>query len=327
MAPDSPSSTPPSSVGRFTKPPLTLDQHVALLRERGLVISDESAPRTILEHVGYYRFSGYTRAFYRPDEERFADGVTIEQVDRAYRFDQRLQNLIWNALSYLEIDIRGAVVRRLAEADPFAYARPDQHPDLFHSHTVDRHAGWLGDLRRDASSHHSPITDHFRASYPEEEDLPIWMAVEVMTFGRLSKLIGLLDKRVVRDIGQRYGFQWQAFRSSVRLLSYVRNVCAHHSRLWDRRLQFAATLPRGDIFDRTDGDRAFAVVLLLLKMLSQLSHRRNFYYEWGTEVRTLLFDPPRVADPAACLGLPDRWQAAKLWPRESAAAPQSQPRA
>ena len=312
-----PPSTTSRNAGYYEKPSLSLDEQIDTLSGRGLLIGDREQAAVILQHIGYYRLSGYTQAFYT-EHEQFAGGTTIEYVDDAYRFDQRLQNLIWRAVSYLEVDLRSSLSRLVAEFGPFAHARFREHPLLFRTAGQQAeafHRDWLSDLRRDIDRNPSAFTTHFRTQYPQEPDLPIWMAVETMTFGRLSKLLGLIDAKAIRPICSRYGMNARSFVSAVRALSYVRNVCAHHQRLWDLRLTFQPELPRGQDFHNVPADRVFVVVLLLLKMLSRLTHRRNFYHEWANEVRMLLFRPPQVADPTITLGLPDRWQQLGLWPR------------
>lgn len=66
----------------YLKPPLSLDEQLALLAERGLLIDDDARARHYLANISYFRLSAYTRPFYIPDqdEHHFIDGTRFEQV-------------------------------------------------------------------------------------------------------------------------------------------------------------------------------------------------------------------------------------------------------
>jgi abortive infection bacteriophage resistance protein len=67
--------------------------------------------------------------------------------------------------------------------------------------------------------------------------LPIWVSVELWEFGMLSTFyqgMSVVDKSV---IAMKYGVpDWQVMQSWLRSLNFVRNVAAHHSRLWNKNL-------------------------------------------------------------------------------------------
>jgi abortive infection bacteriophage resistance protein len=43
----------------YDKKPLTIDEHIEQLRNRGLTIADEELAKHYLAHVSYYRLAGY----------------------------------------------------------------------------------------------------------------------------------------------------------------------------------------------------------------------------------------------------------------------------
>jgi hypothetical protein len=74
--------------------------------------------------------------------------------------------------------------------------------------------------------------------------LPVWSAVEAWSFGTLSKCIergaqGALTDAVAASLGvAKSGFAYR-----VRSLVYLRNRCAHHSRLWHHSVIDAGPTP------------------------------------------------------------------------------------
>ncbi|MGC9457129.1 MAG: Abi family protein, partial [Halothiobacillaceae bacterium] len=108
---------------------------------------------------------------------------------------------------------------------------------------------------------------HYHDNHGNE--LPIWVAVEVLDFGAISRLFSMLHVKDQVAIANRYGVNdWKAFKSWLFSLSYLRNLVAHHSRLWNRNITSKPKLPqRGEVrwCDSFigDGDARFKPFLLM----------------------------------------------------------------
>ena len=85
---------------------------MALLKSRGLVISDEDKAVRYLESIGYYRLSAYMYPFLKVPKEthQYKDGTTFQQVLNLYRFDKKLRMLLLNEIEKVEIAIRRAIM-------------------------------------------------------------------------------------------------------------------------------------------------------------------------------------------------------------------------
>ena len=91
----------------------------------------------------------------------------------------------------------------------------------------------------------APFADHYRKKYTALE-LPLaWMAVETMTFGTLSKFYSGLKSRKDRQvIAKSFGVKEIVLKSFARHANFVRNICAHHSRLWNRQFTITMKVPK-----------------------------------------------------------------------------------
>lgn len=70
------------------------------------------------------------------------------------------------------------------------------------------------------------------------------MAVELLEFGPLSILLKGMRFRDRRDIARKYGIQDPQYLTSwIHVLCDIRNICAHHARLWNRNLVNQPRLP------------------------------------------------------------------------------------
>lgn len=85
---------------------------MALLKSRGLVISDEDKAVRYLESIGYYRLSAYMYPFLKAPKEthQYKEGTTFQQVLNLYRFDKKLRMLLLNEIEKVEIAIRRAIM-------------------------------------------------------------------------------------------------------------------------------------------------------------------------------------------------------------------------
>jgi abortive infection bacteriophage resistance protein len=85
---------------------------------------------------------------------------------------------------------------------------------------------------------------HYRQRYQMPRP-PIWAACEVMSFGLLSRFYENIKRdRDRKQISSTYGLSPDSLKSVLEHLVYIRNLCAHHSRLWNRRFTVTVTLPR-----------------------------------------------------------------------------------
>lgn len=299
-----------SGLPPFTKPWLDWDRQLERLESRGLAISDRAAARDFLSHVNYYRFSGYCVAF----EERrhqFRDGTTFDDVRGSYEFDRVLRDLLTDALEVVEVDLRTTV----------AYEFGRTHGAFGHTqrsafHDAGRHEEWLDKIRKEVDRSRERFVEHFRSTYREFPDLPIWAATEIMSFGSLSHMFGYMKKTDQRAIASRYQLQPDVARSWLHHLTYVRNVCAHHARLWDRVWTIKPRIPHGNLWSRPSlpgNERQFVTLLMLRWMLRRCAASNPFEAEWRDRVEAHLATLPNAPNAAELMGLPDDWTDGDLW--------------
>lgn len=133
----------------YTKPWLSIDEQLAKLRQRGMVVSDPAKSRDYLERIsGHYLLSGYWFAFRERSElccalnpaalgkhecskpgrlplDQFKPGASFENAVDLYVFDKKLRLLAMDALERIEISLRVDISHHLGERHRFAYLQPD----------------------------------------------------------------------------------------------------------------------------------------------------------------------------------------------------------
>jgi len=235
---------------------------------RGMVVTDEALALDYLERIGYYRLSGYwypcreRSRFCKLDErsrkpkrvkvesialDLFQIGTKFEDAMNLYVFDKKLRLLTLDALERIEVAIRVDVSHTLGTLDAFAYL----NPALFHGdfsfklqddRGVSKHHEWLGKHAQLISRSKEEFVRHNRTNYGLP--LAIWVACEVWDFGTMSTLFSGMRQSEQDAISTKYGLgNGRVFATWLRSLNYLRNICAHHSRLWNRNIVDQPKLP------------------------------------------------------------------------------------
>jgi len=305
----------------FAKPWLSHGDQLQLLRSRGLVITDEITAEQFLSHVNYYRFSGYCLGF-ETSRHVFAEGVTFEQIAFAYDFDLTLRDLLTEALEVCEIDFRTAIAVAIAEnLGPFGHTEAVNFSKKFD------HAEWIRRIQDEAKRSSEVFVDHFKNNYNEFPDLPVWTVTEILSFGSLSWMFHWLLREHQRTVAAKYGLQPAVLASWMHHLVYIRNLCAHHSRIWGRVWQVKPMLPAGKKWQvplLPSNNRLFATLLLLRHLMSHIPAIGGFASEWKTRVESRVANPPETPLALEWMGLSDRWTDHPTWSDQ--VSPPRQPR-
>ena len=236
---------------KFTKPFLTYDQQADLLVARGLK-GDRAKLISHLHSVNYYRLSGYWYIFRTADPahpgkklDTFEPDATVGRVWDRYVFDRRLRLLVMDALERIEVDARTRLAYLHAERHgAFGYAaNPAALPNL----SAPDRVRLLDSFRAELANSREEFVEHFRAKYgSDHNDLPVWVACELMTFGHLVTFFRGCEPGIQKLLAGRYGVADVVCGSWLRALNAVRNICAHHSRLWNRVLGLRPMIPNKD---------------------------------------------------------------------------------
>lgn len=239
----------------YVKPWMSYQDQLTQLISRGLIVTDQPKALSCLERIGYYRLSGYWYPFRDRSGsgsgqtvlDSFKVGSTFENAVNLYIFDKELRLLALDALERIEIALRVDISHLLGKYSSFAY----WDPSVFHrtfSQDIDPQTG--------ITKHHTWLTKHGQLINRSKEEfvkhnkskyglpLAIWVACEVWDFGTMSTLYNGLAESDQDIISTKYGISnGRIFASWLRSLNYLRNVCAHHSRLWNRNIVDQARLP------------------------------------------------------------------------------------
>ena len=296
----------------YAKPALPIADQINKLIALGMTIGDHALAEHCLQHISYYRLSAYWLPFENPKGQagpRFRSGTTFEDVMALYDFDRRLRLLVLDAIERIEVAVRGSWAYQLAMlGGAFGYV------DAAHYADPQKFARNCIKLDREVSRSKDTFIRHYKANYSGPARPPVWMAAELLSFGLLSQWYAALkEPRVRQSIAAPFDIDERIFVTFVHQLAIVRNICAHHSRLWNRQLDVAYTLPK-----KKPGELAATVNRIMpkrlyntLAMLHYLLTRAEPGNDWGDRLKALMATLP--AGRPSEMGFPADWLDRKLW--------------
>ncbi len=232
----------------YNKPPLTYTEQVELLRSRGMIISDKRRTERHLANISYYRLSAYMLPYKQKENgkilDSFREGVTWDTVYNLYVFDRKLRLLVFDAIERLEVSIRAQIIYQLSHKYGSHW---QDRPEIFNppksitlrdgrTVTMDVYGDIQKHIKEQLHSNKAEVfIQHYCNKYDTPENPPSWMSIEVMYFNHLSRICtGLKLRTDINGISSYFSLSPKTFCSWLHTINYVRNICAHHARLWNR---------------------------------------------------------------------------------------------
>lgn len=288
------------------KPPLTICEQRARLQERGLDlcgIADVDVD-SFLTSNNYYRVSGYWLTFFDRGANRFVEGTKLTDVMDVMAFDSSLRHLVFSMIEPLEIKFRTVFAYHMSHIQgPEAYRDPQLFRDegAFH-----RSRGEIDRAIRNGQRARVPCVVHNMRKYGR---LPVWALVEVLSFGAISKMYGNLENsNLSRAVASEFHTSPTLLKSWMEYLVYIRNICAHYDRLYNRiftkRPRFLEMDRR--LFserDNVDEERVFGTFVILGRLYERYDSER--WIAFLHDVQDLVGRYPNVA--LSPLGFPPNW--------------------
>lgn len=291
----------------FSKPPTTCKEQVLLLQKRGMIIDDAETVCFFLRHINYYRLGAYWLPFeINTATHEFAKGTKFSTVLELYNFDRELRLLILDALEKIEISIRAAWTYHMSHYH-------GAHAHLNENLAVDnkRYQQNLEGVRKEVERADEIFIRHARNTY--QEPLPaIWITSEVISLGLLSKLYGnLKPKPTRRAIAETYALDDRLLGSWLHHLTYIRNICAHHSRLWNREFVNIPMRPKNKPAKLAsefmpDSRKLYNTLVILLYCMDIIVPK----HRWRFKLKALLENP---AIPLHAMDFPVDWKMRLVW--------------
>ena len=295
--------------------PVSVSDQIQYLSSQGMNLSNTERAERTLNHIGFHRLSSYWKPFELPPGTDtgmlFKKGASFNTVVTRYLFDQRLRSLLLEAFSFIEISARTHWAYQLAHGF--------QHGEFAHQEKAlfnqEYHSENLRELQRTYNQSGHLGSNNFQA-------LTIWDVLPAMSFGQLSKWYSnLIDRTTRQSISRIYEMDERTFVSTLRHFTKIRNICAHHERLWDRRISTGLRIPNrlwnskesADAFSRTDQARGriYNALVMTVHLMEVITPNGD----WPERFLNLKEEESFNSIPYEDMGFPSEWREYPIWQR------------
>ena len=224
-----------------------------------------------------------------------------------YMFDHRLRSMLLEAFSYIEISIRAQWSHQLAHS--FG------HGDFAHQDTNLFNSKYHNDNLKELERGYRRIIQTPNINF---HNLTIWEVAATISFGQLSKWYSsLTDRRAKQSIARCYGMNEAILRPTLRHLTRVRNICAHHERLWDITIGTGFRIPRSLSGSRTDATafnsaatgKIYNALVMTVHLLDVITPNGGWTKRFLDFIQSTNF----ASVPQQDMGFPAKWLESAVW--------------
>jgi abortive infection bacteriophage resistance protein len=326
----------------YTKPWLSLADQIALMTSRGMTVANHADAEQCLSNIGYYRLSGYWYPYRdvlpvpttdpaalpaQAISDDFRAGTSLQQVLDLYEFDRTLKLLVLDAIERIEIAVRVKVGYVLGRRDRFAHLNRAHLDGRFTTpgpnRTPSTYDKWLTRMNGAQSQSKEDFIGHF-AKYGGR--LPVWVVTEILDFGALSYLYEGMKSVDRNEVANEFGVRdangaghGRMLANWMRVINYVRNICAHHSRLWNRNmtvqlrsnlLRSVPTLTHVHSGSPNTTSRIYGALCVLQHLLDAIHPGTTWASDLRRHINTGLAG---VGNDQSQMGFPTGWETETLW--------------
>ena len=299
----------------YSKPALDVPAQISLLENRGLVIQDRTRAADYLANIGYYRLRAYTYPFQNIQDpgHPFKEGVSFEDVISLYVFDRRLRLLLLNALEKIEVAFRAKIIFNWATAHGSHWC---EILSLYRDST--RFQKDINQLHDEIDRSKEAFIVDYKNKYTQPMYPPCWMSLEVASFGLLSRIFENLAKgNAKNNVTRGFGLQnYDVMESWMHAFAALRNLCAHHSRIWNRTFVITPRKLANPIHDflintKVGSDKLYYQLSGIAYILHIISPGHDFIHR----LKDLFKETPIVN--SSDIGFPQDWENEPLWKKNS----------
>lgn len=296
---------------KYSKSPLSIAEQIEKLKSRGLRFEDEVKAAHYLSNISYYRLRAYTYSFQDNSDpnHKFIKDVSFEDIIELYIFDRRLRLLAFNAIEKIEVSLRTKIVYEFSLTNGSHWHENSQmYRNKYHFNVN------INSLYEEVDRSSETFIEHYKNKYSEPAYPPAWMSLEVVSMGLLSKLYGNLIKgNEKKKVANEFGLSNPLILESwMHAFASLRNICAHHSRLWNRRFTIVPQIPYNTTYKFIGNkniyeNKIYAQLCCINYITRIISPESSFVNELKSLIKSCKL--------ANCkeMGFPDNWMEEEIW--------------
>ena len=300
----------------YNKKPMSATEQISQLLSRGMVIDDAERARYYLQNIGYYRLSGYWFSYQKRDNsnkhDHFNKPVSFDTILDNYIFDRKLRLLALDAIERIEVAIKATISDTMSKNNgPHWYLEEKffSPKNYNHKNFIEQVKSEIGMAKPNGSR--TRFIDHYFETYDSPELPPCWMVFECLSFGKISYLFSRLEREHRKEISEKLGLPESILKSWLHSISHIRNICAHHSRIWNRAIVVKPKIRNCDKPHVLSENQFYAHAVAIKTILRVVSSNSL----WSKRIANLFNEHPKIM--LKDIGFPENWTEYRPWSTNS----------
>lgn len=295
------------------KSPLNIDEQVTLLINRNL-IADRSHLSESLNHISYYKLSGYFYIFQDKQTNYFYDDTDFRKILNLYNFDQELRKILLGYLHIIEISLASQIVNHFCNKNQTALPHLDNK--LFYQQDIESFKKFQKTIERkiDRGQDHAFIKHNIKTY----KQLPLWVLIEILDFGDLVYIYKGIPQNIALEISKTYTINnTKYFTSILESLRILRNKSAHSNRVYNtsnyRSLYLSKNtkdLLNRDLNKEYDKNKVFLIITVMKYLLDIIKPNNQFREELETIIENYEID-------VKYMGANSNWKYTDIWSNDT----------
>ncbi len=277
----------------YMKPPLSYDDMIWLLKKRWLSCWDEDKLKHYLQHTGYYRLSAYFKS-YQTKDDKFFPWTIFDEIWDLYIFDRKLRLHTLDAIEKIEVSLK-ANINDILSLKKWCFRYLDKtNFDILPWSFDEKMYSDLCNRIDDIKKSNRDIVKYYQSKY-DTQDLPSRILFQELTIWEISNIYNIFSQAIRQEIADVYWVYERDLKNWIQTLMNIRNICAHHWRLWNRRYVFKARVNDTVLkskFQKWENNmwylevvpNYYNLILIIMHLLKKIN--RNF--DWLTDLINLL---------------------------------------
>jgi abortive infection bacteriophage resistance protein len=295
------------------KEPFSCEKHIEILQNRGLEVTDTERAIKYLNSVGYFRLTGYMYHLQENDgSHQFKGKVTFDDIINLYQFDKKLRVIINEYLERIEVAMRAKLTNYFSIKYGFFWLT---NKNLFADLTI--HQSIINEITETFLNPQESYLKSFKRKYTSEAFPPSNMALETLTMGKITRLYKSLKNDTEKmQIAKDFNLPPNILTSWIIYLTNIRNICAHHSRLWNKRVTADQPIIPSREKYKFNGEitpnfhiTIYGVISIINRLLSSFNPKNSFIAKIEAIIEEHNID-------TSLMNFPNNWKEVATWRNE-----------
>lgn len=229
----------------YNKTHKTVEELIQIFLDRGMKFHDIEKAKNRLSHINYYKIKEFASLFYKEfdingKKEYKYDNVFFEYIITRFYQDKNMRVYLLHAIEKVELSFKTKLAYVLGERyEAFGYL---QFKNWCNKNKYCRY--YIEDKEKEIKKYlkilmnredNQMIKEFFKQN-PDCDYPPIWMLIEILTFGEALKFYNLMSEKNRKAISNFYDCTPSELEGWLKALKFIRNLSAHNINVIDSKL-------------------------------------------------------------------------------------------